>query len=79
MIVTTNELLDELRQAAAARGVAEGFSSEELREELGWGILKSRRVLKRLVNEGRVVNVPIVRTTMAGYERTTIGYKFVDV
>jgi hypothetical protein len=52
------------------------FSVEDLRESLGWGILKTRRTLKQLVNEGRVVNVPIARKTMAGYVRTTIGYKF---
>jgi hypothetical protein len=77
VILTTNEILEEIRQAEIETGVEGGFSVEELRESLGWGIIKTRRILRRLIADGKVENVQIVRRTMAGYSRPTIGYKFV--
>ena len=77
MNITESEVLEAIRVAMPTeRGVEDAFSSEDLREQMGWGILKARRVLRLLVRSGKVEAVPMVRPTMAGYARQTVGYRF---
>jgi hypothetical protein len=67
MNITEQEILDAIEQANARQPMPmpDGvFSSEELADSLGWGILRARRAIALLIEAGRVERVKVDRRSV---------------
>ncbi|HEX6940224.1 MAG TPA: hypothetical protein VF158_12490 [Longimicrobiales bacterium] len=75
---TESQLLDALRQAFASDGTADGFTTTELADQLGWHTAKVRAALHRLRKDGLVEPVRVIRENLAGGVQPVPGYRLVQ-
>ncbi len=77
MRVTQNEVIAEIKAVLDAQPSPEreGFTSTELMEAMGWGRDRTLRIIRGLINEGKVEAVWVMRQTMHGIMQKTKGYR----
>lgn len=78
--LTELELLDAIR--AAIEKEADGddaLTTEQVKDKLGWGDNRTRRIIRRLVAAGTLVPVQVRRKNVVGQFQTMWAYRLAAV
>jgi uncharacterized ParB-like nuclease family protein len=73
MDLTVNDLLAELSRAASVND-DNALTTRDILKATGWGSSKAQRVVRDLVEAGRLKPVQVLRERVDGYRTRTTGY-----